>query len=300
VDHIPDLRDGLTAAERRVLSRLGERFVKCADVVDDARGYEALVGLAQDFRRRYPLVDGRGNFGSIDGDPPAESRYTEARLAPLARALPRFPNLLVNGSAAIPPHNLREVVAAVIACIDDPDTDVPGLMEHMPGPDFPTGAVIVDPARIRAAYETGAGTITLRARSHIEGDTIIVTELPYGVDRGGDEGVFRLIADLHAERRLRDVWDLADDSDRSGMRVVIGVRRDADPQRFLNALHAHAILETTYAVDLVALVDGEPRRHTLRELIDAFLAGRDADRVRGELQDLADRFGDDRRTSLGV
>ena len=299
MDHIPDLRDGLTAPERRVLSRLGERFVKCADVVDDARGYEALVGLAQDFRRRYPLVDGRGNFGSIDDDPPAEARYTEARLAPLARALPRFPNLLVNGSGTIPPHNLREVVAAVIACVDDPGIDVPGLMEHMPGPDFPSGGVIVDRARIRAAYETGAGAITLRARSHVEGDSIVVTELPYGVERGGDVGVIRRIADLHFEGRLRDVWDLSDYSDRGAMGLVIGLRREADPQTVLDALHAHTSLETTYAVDMVALVDGEPRRHTLRELIDAFLARRDAGRVRGELQDLADRFGDDRRTSLG-
>jgi DNA gyrase subunit A len=295
---LPDVRDGLDAVERRVLSRLGDRYVKCADVVGDAAGYEALVRLAQDFRCRHPLIDGRGNFGSIDGDPPADPPYTEARLAPLARKLPRFPNLLVNGSDTIPPHNLREAVAAVIACIDDPGIDVPGLMEHMPGPDFPVGGVIADSAGVRTAYETGAGAIVVRARTHIDGDAIVVTELPYQVEKGGDGGVLRQIADRHFEGALRELCDLEDESDWGGMRFVIRVRRGADPAAVLKTLLAHTSLQTTFAVDLVALIDGTPQRLTLRELIAHFLAGRDPATVRRELSEIADRFGDDRRTSL--
>jgi DNA gyrase subunit A len=285
---LADVRDGLDEVERRVLSRLGDRFARSSDVVDSPREYAALVGLVQDFRRRYPLVVGRGNFGSIDADPPADPPYTEARLAPIAHALPRFPNLLVNGSL---PHNLREVVRAVIAYLDDPGTN---LMEHLPAPDFPTGGLLVSP--VRAVYETGAGEITLRARSHIEGDAIVVTELPFGIDKGGDDGVILQIANLVAEGHLPGLRQLEDHSDRRGMRMVIVPRRGSDPRAVLDALHAQTSLEITVAVELVALVDGTPRRLTLRELIDHFLAGRDAADVRRDVVEIADRFGDDRRT----
>jgi DNA gyrase subunit A len=295
---IPDVSDGLDPVQRRVLSLLAERYVKCADVVSDAPSYETLVHLAQDFRQRYPLVEGRGNFGSVDGDPPADPQYTAARLAPIARALPRFPNVLVNGSRTIPPHNLREAVAALIAYIDDADIDVAGLMEHMPGPDFPTGGVIADPSRVRAAYETGTGAISLRARSHTEEHAIVVTELPYTVDKAGDDGIIRELADLSSEGRLPELVDLQDQSERRGARIVIGLRRDADPLAVLTRLRAHTSLEITFPVELVALIDGAPRRLALRELIGHFLAARDAARLRRELDDVANRFGDDRRTLL--
>jgi DNA gyrase subunit A len=297
VDRIPHVHDGLDVLERRVVSLLGDRYVRCADIVHDAVSYRALVGLAQPFRRRYPLVDGRGNFGSVDADPPADARYTKARLAPIARALPRFPNLLVNGSGTIPPHNLREVAAAVIACIDEPDIDVAGLMAHMPGPDFPMGGAIVDPAGVHAAYETGTGAITLRARTHFEGDTIVLTELPYTVYRGGQHGVILQVAKLH-QSGLCELSDLRDESDRHGMRLVVALRRDANPQAVLATLYAHTSLEITFAVDLVALVDGAPRRFTLRKLIAHFLKGRDPAVARRELHDIANRFGDHRRTLL--
>ncbi len=183
--------------------------------------------------------------------------------------MPHFPNLLVNGPL---PHNLREVAAAVIAYIDDPDAT---LTPHLPGPDFPTGGVIV---------ETGADAITLRARSHVEGNTIVITELPYGVEKGGDDGVFLAIA----SGGFPEVRDLEDHSDRHGMRIVITLRRDADPQAVLAALHERAKLEITLPVEL------EPR-----EVIAHFVAGRDPATVRRELQEVADRFGDDRRTTLG-
>jgi DNA gyrase subunit A len=162
VGELPDVRDGLGRAGRRLLLLLGDRYVRSDKVVSDAAEYETLAGLAQDFRQRYPLVRGNGNFGSPDGDPPADARYTEARLAPIARELPRFPNLLVNGSDTIPPHNLREAAAPVIACAEDPEIDVPELMAHMPGPDFPTGGVIVDPACMLGIYRTGIGSLSLR------------------------------------------------------------------------------------------------------------------------------------------
>lgn len=276
---IPDLGDGLDAVQRRVLARLHDRFTRSADIVDNPTEYDALVGLAQPFRRRHPLAEGRGNFGSVDDDPPADPPYTEARLAPLAHELPGFPNLLVNGSRTIPPHNLREVAATVLG-VDD-----------LPGPDFPTGGEIVDRAGIRALYETGAGAVTVRARVHFEGDAIVVTELPYGVAKGGDDGIFMQIATLGP----REVLDLHDGSDRSGIRIVIVLRTGADPQGVLDMLLARTSLETTFAADLTANVDGVPRRFTLRELIDHFAAACDPERLR----DIAERFGDDRRTNTG-
>ncbi len=324
---LPDVRDGLKPVHRRVLwamwdagFRPGRPYVKCAKVVGEVMGnyhphgdasiYDTLVRMAQPFSLRYPLVDGQGNFGSIDDDPPAAMRYTESRLARLATemlrdidadtvdfgpnydesrreplSLPsRFPNLLVNGSAGIavgmatnmPPHRLGEVVDAVLALIDDPDADVDKLMKHVKGPDFPTGAYIVGRSGIRDAYRTGRGRIVMRARAHIEElrggkSAIVVTELPYGVKKGGDGGIISKIADLVNDKVLTEISDLADHSDRSGMRIQIELKRDAVPQVALNKLFKHTPLQTTFGYNAVALVDGVPRTLSLLELVRHYL-----------------------------
>ena len=260
--------------------------------------------MAQPFSLRYPLVDGQGNFGSLDDDPPAAMRYTECRLTKLATemlrdidmdtvdfgpnydesrkeplALPsRFPNLLVNGSSGIavgmatnmPPHNLGEAIDAVVQLIDKPDANVDDLMKHLKGPDFPTGAIIVGRSGIRDAYRTGRGRIVMRARAHIEElrggkSAIVVTELPYGVKKGGDSGVIKKIADLVNEKVITEVSDLADHSDRSGMRIQIELKRDAIPQVALNKLFKHTALQSTFGYNAVALADGVPRVMSLLE-----------------------------------
>src|SRR6185295_13360033 len=302
---LPDVRDGLKPVHRRVLFSMNENglqpnrpYVKSARIVGDVMGkyhphgdsaiYDTIVRMAQDFSLRYPLVDGQGNFGSVDDDPAAAMRYTEARLAPIARetlVLPaRFPNLLVNGSSGIavgmatniPPHNLRETIAATIAFIDNPDIDVPGLMQHMKGPDFPTGGVILGLSGIRDAYETGRGRVRVRAKAHIEEgkqgkDHIVITELPYMVKKGGDGGVIRKIADLHAEKKLTEITNIEDHSDRRGMRVVIELKRDANPKVVLNKLYKHTSLQTTFGVNMVALVDNVPKTLSLREVLQAYV-----------------------------
>ncbi|HEY6054817.1 MAG TPA: DNA gyrase subunit A, partial [Gaiellaceae bacterium] len=324
---LPDVRDGLKPVHRRVLwamwdagFRPGRPYVKCAKVVGEVMGnyhphgdasiYDTLVRMAQPFSLRYPLVDGQGNFGSIDDDPPAAMRYTESRLARIAAemlrdidadtvdfgpnydesrkeplSLPsRFPNLLVNGSAGIavgmatnmPPHRLSEVVDAVLALIDDPDADVDALMKHVKGPDFPTGAYIVGRAGIRDAYRTGRGRVVMRARAHIEElrggkSAIVVTELPYGVKKGGDGGIIAKIAELVNDKVLTEISDLADHSDRSGMRIQIELKRDAVPQVALNKLFKHTALQTTFGYNAVALVDGVPRTLSLLELVRHYL-----------------------------
>src|SRR5215217_1592915 len=324
---LPDVRDGLKPVHRRVLFAMNEAglqpnraHAKCARIVGDVMGkyhphgdsaiYDTLVRLAQDFSMRYPLVDGQGNFGSLDDDPAAAMRYTEARLAPLARemlrdldsdtvdfvpnydgndrepvVLPsRFPNLLVNGSSGIavgmatniPPHNLRETIAATIAYIDDPDIDAAGLMQHLKGPDFPTGGVILGVSGIRDAYETGRGRVRVQARAHIEPlaqgkEAIIVTELPFMVKKGGDGGLIRKIADLHAEKKLTEITNVEDHSDRNGMRVVIELKRDANPKVVLNKLFKHTPMQTTFGVNMVALVDNVPRLLPLRSVIHNYV-----------------------------
>jgi DNA gyrase subunit A len=324
---LPDVRDGLKPVHRRVLysmwsngNRPGRPYVKSANIVGyvmgnhhphgDASIYDTLVRLAQPFSLRYPLVDGQGNFGSIDDDPAAAMRYTEARLAKLAEemlreldsdtvdfgpnydeskreplVLPaRFPNLLVNGSSGIavgmatniPPHNLGEVVNAIVELIDNPQANVEDMMKHVKGPDFPTGAIIVGRSGIRDAYRTGRGRVVMRARAHIEElrggkSAIIVTELPYGVKKGGDAGVIKKIADLVNEKVLTEISDLADHSDRSGMRIQIELKRDAIPQVALNKLFKHTPLQSTFGVNAVALVNGIPRTLSLLELITHFL-----------------------------
>jgi DNA gyrase subunit A len=324
---LPDVRDGLKPVHRRILYAMAELGlqpnrprVKCARVVGEVMGnyhphgdaaiYDTLVRLAQSFSMRYPLVDGQGNFGNIDGYPAAAQRYTECRLARMAtellrdidadtvdfrpnydesrkepEALPsRFPNLLVNGSTGIavgmatniPPHNLGEVIDALVALIDDPAADVEKLSKHVKGPDFPTGAIILGREGIREAYRSGRGRVVMRARAHAEeqrgGRTaIVVSELPYGVKKGGDEGVITKIAELVKTGALAEISRLRDLSDKSGMRLVIELKRDAVPQVVLNKLFKHTPLQTTFGYNAVALVDGVPRTLSLLELLRHYL-----------------------------
>jgi len=325
---LPDVRDGLKPVHRRVLFGMSEAglqpnrgYAKCARIVGEVMGkyhphgdspiYDTLVRLAQPFSMRNPLVDGQGNFGSVDDDPAAAMRYTEARLAPLARemlrdldrdtvdfqpnydginrepiVLPaRFPNLLVNGSSGIavgmatniPPHNLRETIDAVVAYIDDPEIETAGLMRHIKGPDFPTGGVIVGVNGIREAYETGRGRVRVRARAHSEEigqgkEAIIVTELPFMVKKGGDTGLIRKIAELVQDKKITDISDLRDESDRKGMRVVIELKRGVIPKVVLNKLYKHTAMQTTFGINAVALVDNVPRTLPLRSIIHNYVA----------------------------
>ncbi len=324
---LPDVRDGLKPVHRRVLYSMhrgglqpGRPYRKCARVVGEVMGsfhphgdsaiYDTLVRLAQDFAMRYPLVDGQGNFGSIDNDPPAAMRYTESRLDRIATemlrdidadtvefgpnydnterepiVLPsRFPNLLVNGSAGIavgmatniPPHNLREAIDAVVAHIDDPDIEVAGLMKHIKGPDFPTGGIIVGRQGIKEAYENGRGRIVVRARAHIEPlrqgkEAIIVTEMPYQVAKGDGKnegaGLIKKIAEVVNDKKVPEVSDLRDESDKSGVRIVIELKRDAIPKVVLNKLYKHTPMQTTFGANMVALVDGVPRTLGLAQII---------------------------------
>src|SRR5215208_3637803 len=324
---LPDVRDGLKPVHRRVLYAMHEAGlqpnrprIKCARIVGDVMGsfhphgdtaiYDTLVRLAQPFSMRYPLVDGQGNFGNIDGYPAAAMRYTECRLARLATemlrdidadtvdfqpnydesrrepsVLPsRLPNLLLNGSAGIavgmatniPPHNLGEVVDALVALIDEPTIDVDRLTKHIKGPDFPSGGIILGREGIREAYRSGRGRIVQRARTHIEelrgGRTaIIVSELPYGVRKGGDEGVIKKIADLVNDKVIPEVHDVKDLSDKSGMRIQIELKRDAIPQVVQNKLFKHTSLQTTFGYNAVALVDGVPRTLPLRDMLQHYL-----------------------------
>ena len=323
---LPDVRDGLKPVHRRILYAMYEDnltsdkpFKKSATCVGDVLGryhphgdasvYDALVRLAQDFSMRYMLVDGHGNFGSVDGDPPAAYRYTEARLSKISnemlrdiekdtvdwdpnfdesrkepRVLPcRFPNLLVNGSSGIavgmatniPPHNLREVIGACICVLDDPDATLGDLMEHVKGPDFPTKGIIMGRSGIRAAYATGRGRLMVRARHEFEefgsGRTrIVITELPYQVNK---RMLIKAIADQVEDKRLDGISDIRDESDRNGMRMVIELKRDANPQVVLNRLFAQTQLQTTFAINMLALVENQrqPKILSLRHIIDEYL-----------------------------
>ena len=325
---LPDVRDGLKPVHRRVLFSMSESgmgptrpYSKCARIVGDVMGnyhphgdsaiYDTLVRMAQEFSMRHPLVDGQGNFGSIDDDPAAAMRYTEARLTRLATemlrdidmdtvdfvpnydgrkqeplVLPaRFPNLLVNGSSGIavgmatniPPHNLREVTDAVVALIDNPAATVDELMQHVKGPDFPTGGIILGRQGIRDAYETGRGRVRVRARAHTEPltqgkEAIVVTELPFMVKKGGEGALIQKIAQLVNDKKIPDITDLRDESDRHGMRLVIELKRDALPKVVLNNLYKHTAMQTTFGVNTVALVDGVPRTLSLREVLGAYVA----------------------------
>ncbi len=323
---LPDVRDGLKPVHRRILYAMYEDnltsdrpFKKSATCVGDVLGryhphgdasvYDALVRLAQDFSMRYTLVEGHGNFGSVDGDPPAAYRYTEARLSKISnemlrdiekdtvdwdpnfdesrkepRVLPcRFPNLLVNGSSGIavgmatniPPHNLREVIGACICVLDNPEATLSDLMEHVKGPDFPTKGIIMGRSGIRAAYATGRGRLMVRARHEFEefgsGRTrIVITELPYQVNK---RMLIKSIADQVEDKRIEGISDIRDESDRNGMRMVIELKRDANPQVVLNRLFAQTQLQTTFAINMLALVENQrqPKILSLRHIIDEYL-----------------------------
>ncbi len=321
---LPDVRDGLKPVHRRILYTMYERglepskpYHKCADTVGsvlgayhphgDASVYDAMVRLAQDFSMRYMLVDGHGNFGSVDGDPPAAYRYTEARMSKIAMdmltdinkdtvdfspnyddrlkepdVLPsRFPNLLVNGSSGIavgmateiPPHNLGETIDAVCALIDNPDAEVAELMEYLPGPDFPTGGIIMGRSGIRAAYATGRGKITVRARTEIvEAKNgrykIVVTELPYKVNKAR---LIENIANLVKDKRIEGISNIEDHSDRIGMHIEIDVKRDASPEIVLNQLFSYTQLQTTFGAIMLAIVDGEPKILTLKDMLKCYI-----------------------------
>ena len=325
---LPDVRDGLKPVHRRILYTMHERgndpqhpYRKSADTVGavlgayhphgDASVYDAMVRLAQDFSMCYPLVDGQGNFGSVDGDPPAAYRYTEARMSKMAcelltdiekdtidwdpnfdetkkepHVLPsRFPNLLCNGSTGIavgmatniPPHNLCEVVDGCIALIDDPEIDLAGLMDYIKGPDFPTGGIIMGRSGIRAAYATGRGKITLRGRAEIEEKKngryqIVITEIPYMVNKAR---MIESIADLVKEKRIEGISDLNDESNRHGMRVVVELKKEANPQVVLNNLYRYTQLQDTVGVILLALDNGVPKIMTLKTMLQRYVEFQD-------------------------
>jgi DNA gyrase subunit A len=313
---LPRVEDGLKPVQRRILYVMNElglnptrKHVKCAQIVGEVMGKYHPHGDSE-FSMRHQLVDGHGNFGSVDGDAPAAMRYTEARLSKIATemlrdidaetvdfsptydgtrsepvVLPaRFPNLLVNGGTGIavgmatniPPHNLREVIDGTIAYIEDPDIDVEGLMQYIKGPDFPTAGIILGREGIRDAYATGRGRVRVQAKAHIEPigqgkEAIIVTEMPFAVRKGGDGGVVEKIADLVGEKKISEVADIRDESDYRGMRLVIELKRGVIPKVALNKLYKHTALQTTFGVNMVALVDGVPRTLSLREVIGHYV-----------------------------
>jgi DNA gyrase subunit A len=327
---LPDVRDGLKPVHRRALYAMSELgndwnkpYKKSARIVGDVIGkyhphgdtavYDTIVRMAQPFSLRYMLVDGQGNFGSVDGDSPAAMRYTEVRMARIAHELladidketvdfvpnydeteqepsvfpTRVPNLLVNGSAGIavgmatniPPHNLTEVINACLAVIDNPDVDIDGLMEHIPGPDFPTAGIINGVRGIHEAYRTGRGRIHIRARSHIEGDegkgrqSIVITELPYQVNKAR---LIEKIAELVREKKIEGIAQhgLRDESDKEGMRIVIDLKRGEVAEVLLNNLYQHTQLQTVFGINMVALVDGRPRLLNLKQCLEAFVRHR--------------------------
>ena len=342
---LPDVRDGLKPVHRRILYTMYENglspdkpYRKCADTVGSVLGryhphgdvsvYDALVRLAQDFSMRYMLVDGHGNFGSVDGDPPAAYRYTESRMSKIAVemlqdidketvdfmpnyddrlkepvVLPsHFPNLLVNGSTGIavgmatniPPHNMGEVIDGMCCLIDHPDASLDELMQYIKGPDFPTGAIIMGRAGIRAAYATGRGRITVRARAEIEEEkngrfSIVVTEIPYQVNKAR---LIESIATLVKEKRIDGISNVEDHSDRQGMRIVITVKRDASPQIVLNKLYTFTQMQTTFGVIMLAIVNGEPKTLTLKEILQNYIDFQEdvvTRRTRFELKKAEDR-----------
>jgi DNA gyrase subunit A len=338
---LPDVRDGLKPVHRRVLFAMSELgndwnkpYKKSARVVGDTIGkyhphgesavYDALVRMAQPFSMSIMLIDGQGNFGSVDGDSPAAMRYTEVRMARIAHEMladidketvdfapnydeserepsvfpARFPNLLVNGSAGIavgmatniPPHNLNEVINACVAYIDDPGIDVPGLMAHVPGPDFPTAGIINGAQGIREAYDSGRGRVYVRARAHFEGgdngdrQRIVVTELPFQVNKAR---LLEKIAELVKEKRLEGISELRDESDKDGMRMVIELKRGEYPDVVLNNIYQHTPLQTVFGINLVALVDGQPRLLNLKQMVEAFVRHRREVVTRRTIHELA-------------
>jgi len=325
---LPDVRDGLKPVHRRILYSMkvngnewNRGYRKSARIVGDVIGkyhphgelaiYDAMVRMAQDFAMRLPLIDGQGNFGSMDGDPPAAYRYTEARLARVSdtllddldndtvefqpnyddteqepKVLPAgFPNLLVNGGSGIavgmatniPPHNLGEVIDACCAYLDNPAITIDELMQYVPAPDFPTGGIIMGRAGTHAAYRTGRGAVVMRAKTHVEEirkdrEAIVFTELPYQVNKAK---LVERIAETVREKLIDGISDLRDESDREGLRVVVELKRDAEPDIVLNQLYRHTALQTSFGVNMLALNGGRPELLTLREIIAGFIAFRE-------------------------
>jgi DNA gyrase subunit A len=319
---LPDVRDGLKPVHRRIFYAMNEMgwtwdkpYRKSARIVGDVMGkyhphgdqaiYQTIVRMAQDFNMRYLLIDGQGNFGSIDGDAAAAHRYTEVRMHKLASELvsdidketvdfqpnydntlvepmvlpARFPNLLVNGSSGIavgmatniPPHNLVETVDAIGYYLDHPDADADALMNYIQGPDFPTGAYITGRQGIRDAYRTGRGKITIRAKAYVEDDAVIITEIPYQVNKST---LIIRIAELAKDGRIQGISDIRDESDRTGLRIVVETKRNAQPQIILNKLYKLAQLEVTFGIIMLALDKGEPKVMTLPQIIEAFVEHR--------------------------
>src|SRR5262245_7888588 len=324
---LPDVRDGLKPSQRRVLVAMNDlslsptsNYRKCAKIAGDASGnyhphgeaviYPTLVRMAQNFNMRYTLVDGQGNFGSVDGDPPAAMRYTEARLTRSAlelmadleketvRYVPnydetkeepvvfpgRFPNLLVNGSSGIavgmatniPPHNVKEICRAICAVIDDPELEEKHLLRLVMAPDFPTGGIIYGRGGIKDAYLTGRGRVVIRARANIETyknnrEAIVITEIPYAVNKSN---LLETNASLVREDKIPGISDLRDESDRDGMRIVLETKRDANANVIMNQLFKHTQMQVTFGVIMLALVNGRPKVLTLRQLLDAFVEHR--------------------------
>src|SRR5438874_96923 len=349
---LPDVRDGLKPVHRRVLWAMNElgnaynkAYKKSARVVGDVIGkyhphgdtavYDTIVRIAQDFSMRYPLIDGQGNFGSVDGDAPAAMRYTEVRMARLASeiladieketvdfqanydeslseptVLPtRLPNLLLNGSdgiavgmaTKIPPHNLGELVDAITVLIDNPDASVEEFVAAMPGPDFPGGGLIIGREGIEHAYATGTGKITLRAATSIESDqrgreALIVTQLPYQVNKAQ---LIRSISDLVRERKIEGIAALRDESDRNGMRIVIEVKRDAEPNTILNALLNKTNLQVTFGINMLGLVDGTPQTLPLKKALSVFIEHR-KDVIRRRTEYDLDEANDRRHVLQGL
>lgn len=325
---LPDVRDGLKPVHRRILFAMHEggyhwnrKYVKSSRIIGDVMGkyhphgdqaiYDAMVRMAQDFSLRVPLIDGQGNFGSIDGDPPAAMRYTESRLGKVAHELledidkdtvdfqenydassrePRvvpakFPNLLVNGAGGIavgmatniPPHNLGEVIDGCIALINDPEIELAQLQEIIPGPDFPTGGLILGRSGIRSAYETGRGSVMMRGLVHTElirndREAIIITEVPYQVNKAS---MIEKMAELVREKRIEGISDLRDESDRDGYRVVIEIKRDAVADVVLNQIYRFTPLQTSFGCNMVALNGGKPEQMNLMDMLRAFVAFRE-------------------------
>ena len=337
---LPDVRDGLKPVHRRVLYAMHELgndynkpYKKSARVVGDVIGkyhphgdvavYDTIVRMAQDFSLRYMLIDGQGNFGSVDGDAPAAMRYTEIRMARITHEMladleketvdfapnydgseheplvmpAKLPNLLINGSSGIavgmatniPPHNLTEVINACLALVDNPDTDIEGLMKHIPGPDFPTAAIITGVEGIREAYRTGRGRVYVRARTVIETDkkngrqAIIVTELPYQVNKAN---LLEKIAELVKEEKIQGISELRDESDKSGMRMVIELKRGEVADVILNNLYEHTVMQSVFGINTVALVNGQPRVLNLKDLLEAFIRHRREVVTRRSIYDL--------------
>ena len=307
-DEMPDLADGLLEPDRQVLAALSNRYATCRRIVrGDELLYARLVRMAQPWVTRYPLVQGHGNFGSIDGFEPANMEFTEARRAPIAVDADRFPLLLANGSAGIPPHNLGELIAATVAYIEDPTLTSAQLFDHIKGPDFPTGGLLTGGNDLVALYDTGRGAITLRGRAELQpgrnGPEIVITELPYRVTKGGDGSLIIQIVDGIRHGTLAGIVDLHDDSNnKHGMRLVAVPAPATDADEVINALYNHTDLEISIDARLTSLVEGQPRTLNLRDLIAAWVSSRlaheSAQSLREQLLAASERHSDSRRTTI--